>query len=87
MDKTHHLRHTLEQVLRFSAMLGGSCPADRPVSVLYAQLGFNLGRYGELAQADGRQLWRTYEACIETQIWEPLQTWAQDRLDRLPSQS
>jgi hypothetical protein len=77
----NHLKHTLEQVLKFSAMLEGSTLPDRSVNVLYAQLGFNLGRYAELAQADGRQLWQLYESCIESGEWQPLKTIAQQTLD------
>ncbi len=88
MDPTPHLRHTLEQVLRFSAMLGGSRDPDRPPEVLYAQLGFNLGRYSELAPnlapGESRTLWQQYEACIHSQNWEPLQQWAQAQLNPLP---
>lgn len=83
MDPTLHLRHTLEQVLRFSTMLAGDLPPDRPPNILYAQLGFNLGRYSELVNGDGRALWQQYEACIQSQNWEPLQQWAQGAIDRL----
>ncbi len=77
------IKHTLEQVLRFSAMLEGSTPPDRSEAVLYAQLGFNLGRYAELVQADGRKLWQLYESCLESGNWEPLKTIAALALDSL----
>jgi hypothetical protein len=78
-----HVKHTLDQVLKFSAMLAGTTVPDRSEAVLYAQLGFNLGRYAELVQADGRQLWRLYESCLESGDWQPLQTIAAQALDYL----
>lgn len=82
-----HLRHTLEQVLKFSGMLEGSIAPDRSEQVLYAQLGFNLGRYAELAQTDGRKLWQLYESCIQSGEWQPLKTIAQKALDSIFSDS
>ncbi|MEB3273515.1 MAG: hypothetical protein ACO4AI_11830 [Prochlorothrix sp.] len=86
-NTSHQIRHTLEQVLRFSQMLAGNLPADRSPAILYAQLGFNLGRYTELDPTlqpkAGRDLWRQYEACIQSQDWKPLHQWAREGLNAL----
>lgn len=60
-------KHCIEQVVKFSQMLNNTTQSDRPKDVLIGQLAFNLGRYAELANADGKKLWQAYERCLLSQ--------------------
>ena len=69
MSDNSQITHCFEQVVKFSEMLEGKQTPDRSVPVLYAQLGFNLGRFVELQNVngknvDGKFVWQLYEKCI-----------------------
>ena len=77
--------HCLEQTVRFSTMLATN-DNSRLRDVVIAQLSFNLGRFCELAQTDGRFNWRLLERSLVSGDYTELITHAAAILEQWKAQ-
>lgn len=76
-----HRDHCLNQIIRFSKMLDRIREPDRSREKLFAQLGFNLGRFIELIHhKDGRAVWQIYESCIDSDNYQQIRNYAYKEL-------
>jgi hypothetical protein len=67
--------HCVAQVRRFSGMMYGTVVPDRSRDIVLLQLAYNLGRYAELANEDGRMLWKRLEKCSEFDDYSIFVNW------------